>query len=67
MTIRTISVDLAKRVFQVYAVKERAAAVLRELLERDGIAPLLTRLVPCLSGAAARMAGRPSSLHWGIA
>jgi transposase len=53
MSIKTVGLDLAKNVFQVHAVDERGAIVLRKQLRRDQVAPFFARLEPGLIGVEA--------------
>jgi transposase len=53
MTITTIGLDLAKNVFQVHGVNERAVAVLRKQLKRDQVSTFFANLQSCLIGVEA--------------
>jgi transposase len=61
MKITTVGIDLAKNVFQVHAVDERGAVVLRRQLRRDQMTAFFANLPPCVIAwrrAAALTTGR---------
>jgi transposase len=60
MKITTVGIDLAKNVFQVHAVDERGAVVLRKQLRRDQMSAFFANLPPCLIG----MEACGSAHHW---
>src|SRR5450755_4584112 len=60
MKITTVGIDLAKNVFQVHAVDERGAVVLRRQLRRDQVTAFFANLPPCVIG----MEACGSSHHW---
>ena len=53
MNITTIGLDLAKNVFQVHGVDERAKVGLKKQLKRAQVLPLFANLPPCLIGMEA--------------
>ena len=53
MNITTIGIDLAKNVFQVHGVDERAKAGLKKQLKRAQVLPFFANLAPCLIGMEA--------------
>ena len=53
MNITTIGIDLAKNVFQVHGVDERAKACLKKQLKRAQVLPFFANLPPCLIGMEA--------------
>jgi len=53
MNITTIGIDLAKNVFQVHGVDERAKAGLKKQLKRAQVLPFFANLPPCLIGMEA--------------
>ncbi len=53
MKITTLGIDLAKNVFQLHGVDERARAVLRKRLSRGKLMGFLANLEPCLIGIEA--------------
>ena len=53
MEITTISLDLAKRIFQVHAVDERGEPVVRKALRLTQLLPIFTKLPSCLVGKEA--------------
>ena len=61
MKITTVGIDLAKNVFQVHAVDERGAVVLRKQLRRDQVTAFFANLPPCVIG----MEACGSAHHWG--
>jgi len=60
MKITTVGIDLAKNVFQVHAVDERGAVVLRRQLRRDQVTAFFANLAPCVIG----MEACGSAHHW---
>ena len=60
MKITTVGIDLAKNVFQVHAVNERGAVVLRKQLRRDQVTAFFANLPPCVIG----MEACGSAHHW---
>ena len=60
MKITTVGIDLAKNVFQVHAVDERGAVVLRRQLRRDQMTAFFANLPPCVIG----MEACGSAHHW---
>src|SRR5580765_3664575 len=60
MKITTVGIDLAKNVFQVHAVDERGAVVLRRQLRRDQVTAFFANLPPCVIG----MEACGSAHHW---
>ncbi|MTD33618.1 hypothetical protein GKE73_12905 [Paludibacterium sp. dN 18-1] len=50
MTIKTIGLDLAKQVFQIYAVDERGQIVMKKQLARAKLAAFFANHPPCLVG-----------------
>ncbi len=53
MKITTVGIDLAKNVFQIHGVDERAKAVLRKQLKRQEVVSFFANLPPCLVGMEA--------------
>ena len=53
MEISTIGLDLAKSVFQVYAVDAEGKAVIRKALRRAQVLPFFAKLPACLVGIEA--------------
>ena len=53
MNITTIGLDLAKNVFQVHGVDERAKVCLKKQLKRAQVLPFFANLQPCLIGMEA--------------
>ena len=53
MNITTIGIDLAKNVFQVHGVDERAKTGLKKQLKRAQVLPFFANLPPCLIGMEA--------------
>jgi transposase len=53
MNITTIGIDLAKNVFQVHGVDERAKGGLKKQLKRAQVLPFFANLPPCLIGMEA--------------
>ena len=53
MNITTIGIDLAKNVFQVHGVDERAKIGLKKQLKRAQVLPFFANLPPCLIGMEA--------------
>jgi len=51
--ITTVGVDLAKGVFQVHAVDEQGAVIVRQALKRSKVLAWFARLQPCLVGMEA--------------
>jgi transposase len=66
MNIATVGLDLAKNVFQLYAVDVEGRVVLRRRLRRSEVVRLFARLPPCLVGmeacAGAHHLGREARL-----
>ena len=60
MKITTVGIDLAKNVFQVHAVDERGAVVLRRQLRRDQMTAFFANLPLCVIG----MEACGSAHHW---
>ena len=60
MKITTVGIDLAKNVFQIHAVDERATVVLRKQLRRDQMTAFFANLPPCVIG----MEACGSAHHW---
>ena len=60
MKITTVGIDLAKNVFQVHAVDERATVVLRKQVRRDQMTAFFANLPPCVIG----MEACGSAHHW---
>lgn len=50
MTVTTIGIDLAKRVFQVHGVDQHGTCVLRKRLSRSELVPFIAKLPPCRIG-----------------
>ena len=59
--VKTIGLDLAKRVFPVHGVDAAGAVVLRRQLKRRQVAPFFAKLPCCLIGIEAR----GTAHHWG--
>ena len=59
--IRTIGLDLAKRVFQVHAVDEQGQIVVRKRLQRSELLEWFSQLEPCLVGIEACA----TATYWG--
>lgn len=53
MKLTTVSIDLAKTVFQLHGVDERGKTVLKKQLKREQVAPFFAQLEPCLIGMEA--------------
>lgn len=53
MEIKALGLDLAKNSFQVHAVDEAGAVVLKKTLRRAQVLPFFTSLAPCLVGMEA--------------
>jgi transposase len=53
MQITTIGIDLAKTVFQLHAVDEDGATVIRKFLRRAEVLSFVSGLQPCLIGMEA--------------
>ena len=53
MNITTIGLDLAKNVFTLHGVGERADVVLRRTLKRAQVLPFFAKLAPCVVGIEA--------------
>jgi transposase len=51
--ITTIGLDLAKSVFQVYAVNEMGSVVMRKRLRRSQVLAFFAEVPPCLIGLEA--------------
>ena len=60
MPIVTIGLDLSKSVFQLHAVDENGAVVIRKKLSRTQVLPTLEKIPPCLIG----MEACGSAHHW---
>lgn len=60
MEISTIGLDLAKSVFQVHAIDEAGAVVVRKALRRSQVLPFFAKLPPSLVG----MEACGTSHHW---
>jgi transposase len=60
MPIITIGLDLAKSVFQLHAIDEEGAVVMRKRLPRSQVLPTLEKIPPCLVG----MEACGSAHHW---
>jgi len=52
MPIVTIGLDLAKSVFQLHAIDEHGAVIMRKRLTRGQVLPVLEKIPPCLVGLA---------------
>lgn len=50
MTIKTLGIDIAKRVFQLHGVDERGQTVLKKRIGRDQLLSFIANLPPCLIG-----------------
>lgn len=61
MTIKTVGIDLAKRVLQVHAVDERGKVVVSRAMSREQLTLFFSQLTPCLVG----MEACSSSHYWG--
>ena len=59
--VTTVSVDLAKHVFQVHAVDAAGAVIVARALRRRDVLPFFASLPPCLVG----MEACGSAHHWG--
>ena len=53
MQITTVSLNLAKRIFQVHAVDASGSVVVRRALRRSQVLPFFTKLPPGLIGMEA--------------
>ena len=53
MQVSTVGLDLAKNVFQVHAIDEAGAVLVRKALRRRQVMPFFSRLAPCLVGMEA--------------
>ncbi len=53
MKLTTVSIDLAKTVFQLHGVDDRGKTVLKKQLKREQVAPFFAQLEPCLIGMEA--------------
>jgi transposase len=53
MQVSTVGLDLAKNVFQVHAIDEAGAVLVRKALRRRQVMPFFSRLAPCLIGMEA--------------
>ena len=60
MSIITVGLDLAKHVFQVYAVDETGKAIIRKKLRRSEVLEFFQSLSPCLIG----MEACGTAHHW---
>ena len=60
MPIVTIGLDLAKSVFQLHAIDEQGAIIMRKRLTRGQVLPMLEKIPPCLIG----MEACGSAHHW---
>lgn len=60
MPIVTIGLDLAKSVFQLHAIDEQGAIIMRKRLTRGQVLPTLEKIPPCLIG----MEACGSAHHW---
>ncbi|AIK95625.1 IS110 family transposase [Candidatus Odyssella acanthamoebae] len=50
MTIKTLGIDIAKRVFQLHGVDKRGKTVLKKRIGRDQLLSFIANLPPCLIG-----------------
>lgn len=50
MSVATLGIDLAKRIFQIHGLDERGKTVLRKRLSRNKLLEFLSTLPPCLIG-----------------
>ncbi|MBL0941722.1 MAG: transposase, partial [Alphaproteobacteria bacterium] len=53
MQVKTIGIDLAKNIFQVYGVDQYGHPVLQKRLSRGKLAEFMVNLPPCLVGMEA--------------
>lgn len=53
MEIKTLGIDIAKRVFQLHGVDERGKTVLKKRLSRDKLLSYVANIPPCLIGMEA--------------
>ncbi len=53
MEIKTLGIDIAKRVFQLHGVDERGKTVLKKRLSRDQLLSYIANMPPCLIGMEA--------------
>ena len=53
MNVSTVGLDLAKNVFQVHAIDDAGAVVVRRSLRRRQVMPFFGKLEPCLIGVEA--------------
>ncbi|WP_423749424.1 IS110 family transposase [Pseudomonas sp. VD9] len=53
MKLTTVSVDLAKALFQLHAIDEQGKTALRKQLKREQVVPFFATLEPCLVGMEA--------------
>ncbi len=53
MEIKTVGIDLAKNVLQIYGMNERGYPLLRKQLKRDQVAVFFANLPHCLIGIEA--------------
>ncbi|KAF6690779.1 transposase, partial [Pseudomonas sp. EKM23D] len=53
MQLTTVSVDLAKNVFQLHAIDQQGKTALRKQLKREQVVPFFANLEPCLVGMEA--------------
>ncbi|MGR0140758.1 IS110 family transposase, partial [Pseudomonas sp. MD332_8] len=53
MQLTTVSVDLAKTVFQLHAIDQQGKTALRKRLKREQVVPFFANLEPCLVGMEA--------------
>ena len=60
MQVTTLSIDLAKNVFQVHGIDDHGKVILRKQLKRAQMAPYFINLPPCLIGIEAC----GSAHHW---
>ena len=63
MTVTTIGLDLAKRVFQAHGIDADGTVVLTKRLHRKQMIPFFSKLPPCLIGVEACATAH----HWGRA
>jgi transposase len=47
MTIHTLSVDIAKNVFQLHGVDRSGIVVLKRRVMRDGLMQVIAQIAPC--------------------
>lgn len=53
MEIKTLGIDIAKRVFQLHGVDERGQIILKKRLSRDQLLKFIANIPPCLIGMEA--------------